>query len=72
PCPEPSAWSSSRAWALRCGSSRVVIFPPPVLVTFPAPVITSCPTESVVGALGGPQGGDGTSCGAQIPISAPK
>ncbi|NXQ26232.1 KRSC protein, partial [Alaudala cheleensis] len=52
PCPPPSASASSRPCSVSCGASRVIIFPPPVIVTFPGPVLSTCPQESVVGAAG--------------------
>ncbi|NWV21958.1 KRSC protein, partial [Origma solitaria] len=56
PCPRPSASASSRPCAVSCGTSRVIIFPPPVLVTFPGPILSTCPQESIVGPPGAPPG----------------
>ncbi|XP_023797644.1 uncharacterized protein LOC111939592 [Cyanistes caeruleus] len=52
PCPPPSASGSSQPCVVSCGASRVIIFPPPVLVTFPGPIISTCPQETVVGSSG--------------------
>ncbi|NXR98829.1 KRFA protein, partial [Oxylabes madagascariensis] len=71
-CPRPSASGSSHPCVVSCGASRVIIFPPPVLVTFPGPILSTCPQETVVGASGIPEGGAGTSLnsrGAEIPRS---
>ncbi|NWZ34954.1 KRFB protein, partial [Brachypodius atriceps] len=72
PCGRPSASASSQPCVLSCGASRVIIFPPPVLVTFPGPILSTCPQETVVGSSGIPEGGVGTSLsshGAEIPRS---
>ncbi|NWV37941.1 KRFT protein, partial [Grantiella picta] len=65
-CPPPAACSSSQPCAVSCGDSRVIIFPPPVVVTFPAPILTSCPQETVLGSAGIPPG---ASLGAEIPLA---
>ncbi|NXC03783.1 KRFJ protein, partial [Orthonyx spaldingii] len=49
-CPAPATETRSQPCVTSCGDSRVVIYPPPVLVTFPGPVLSSCPQESVVGS----------------------
>ncbi|NXS15850.1 KRCL protein, partial [Mystacornis crossleyi] len=70
-CPRPAASGSSRPCALSCGASRVVIFPPPVLVTFPGPILSTCPQQAVLGSPGMPAGGAGSSSrshGAPIPL----
>ncbi|KFO52514.1 Scale keratin, partial [Corvus brachyrhynchos] len=55
--PRPAASSSSHHWVVSCGASRVIIFPPPVLVTFPGPILSTCPQETVLGSSGMPEGG---------------
>ncbi|NXP62974.1 KRFT protein, partial [Chloropsis cyanopogon] len=60
PCPGPLASASSQPCVVSCGASRVIIFPPPVLVTFPGPIISTCPQETVLGSLGIPLGSSGT------------
>ncbi|NXO46489.1 KRFT protein, partial [Locustella ochotensis] len=52
PCPRPSASASSHPCVVSCGASRVIIFPPPVLVTFPGPILSTCPQETVLGSSG--------------------
>ncbi|NWV85232.1 KRSC protein, partial [Dasyornis broadbenti] len=69
PCPQPAASSSSHPCVVSCGASRVVIFPPPVLVTFPGPILSACPQHSVLGSSGIPPGASLASLGAQIPRS---
>ncbi|NXT08355.1 KRFT protein, partial [Prunella fulvescens] len=79
PCPAPAASGSSQPCVVSCGASRVIIFPPPVLVTFPGPILSTCPQETVLGFSGMPEGSpemalgsSGTtlsSHGAQIPRS---
>ncbi|NXP42281.1 KRFB protein, partial [Leiothrix lutea] len=76
PCPEPSASASSQPCTVSCGASRVIIFPPPVLITFPGPILSTCPQETVLGSSGIPEGipegGAGTSLrshGEEIPRS---
>ncbi|NWY22686.1 KRSC protein, partial [Aphelocoma coerulescens] len=64
-CPQPAASSSSHPWVVSCGASRVIIFPPPVLVTFPGPILSTCPQETVLGSSGTPEGGAGTSLRSQ-------
>ncbi|NWZ88188.1 KRFA protein, partial [Poecile atricapillus] len=51
-CPPPSASGSSQPCVVSCGASRVIIFPPPVLVTFPGPILSTCPQETVLGSSG--------------------
>ncbi|NXH48229.1 KRFT protein, partial [Dicaeum eximium] len=71
-CPGPAASGSSQPCVVSCGASRVIIFPPPVLVTFPGPILSTCPQETVVGSSGIALGSSGTSpssCGAEIPHS---
>ncbi|NXH07704.1 KRFT protein, partial [Loxia leucoptera] len=51
-CPGPAACGSSQPCVVSCGASRVVIFPPPVLVTFPGPILSTCPQETVLGSPG--------------------
>ncbi|NXI08381.1 KRSC protein, partial [Irena cyanogastra] len=51
-CPGPAASGSGRPCVASCGASRVIIFPPPVLVTFPGPILSTCPQEAVLGAPG--------------------
>ncbi|NXM52234.1 KRSC protein, partial [Illadopsis cleaveri] len=63
-CPQPSASASSQPCLVSCGASRVIIFPPPVLITFPGPILSTCPQETVLGSSGSsgiPEGGVGTS-----------
>ncbi|NXE71503.1 KRSC protein, partial [Calcarius ornatus] len=52
PCPGPAASGSSQPCVVSCGASRVIIFPPPVLVTFPGPILSTCPQETVLGSSG--------------------
>ncbi|NXU14809.1 KRFT protein, partial [Pardalotus punctatus] len=69
--PEFRGSSSSHPCSVSCGASRVIIFPPPVLVTFPGPVLSSCPQRSVLG----PPGISPGPLGEEIPNSegfAPK
>uniref|UniRef100_A0A8C8SCU7 Keratin n=1 Tax=Pelusios castaneus TaxID=367368 RepID=A0A8C8SCU7_9SAUR len=33
-----------------CSDSRVVVYPPPVVVTFPVPILSSCSLETIVGS----------------------
>ncbi|NXF13037.1 KRFB protein, partial [Smithornis capensis] len=49
-CPEPVATSSTQPWVVSCATSRVIIFPPPVVVTFPGPILSTCPQNTVVGS----------------------
>ncbi|NXP86048.1 KRFT protein, partial [Passerina amoena] len=56
PCPGPAASGSSQPCVVSCGASRVIIFPPPVLVTFPGPILSTCPQETVLGSSGIPEG----------------
>ncbi|NWZ01462.1 KRFT protein, partial [Loxia curvirostra] len=70
-CPGPAASGSSQPCVVSCGASRVVIFPPPVLVTFPGPILSTCPQETVLGSpgmpegsLGMPEGSSGTVLGS--------
>ncbi|NXL14343.1 KRSC protein, partial [Setophaga kirtlandii] len=51
-CPAPAASGSSQPCVVSCGASRVIIFPPPVLVTFPGPILSTCPQETVLGSSG--------------------
>ncbi|NWW77126.1 KRSC protein, partial [Climacteris rufus] len=51
-CPEPAASGSSIPCVVSCAASRVIIFPPPVLVTFPGPILSTCPQETVLGTPG--------------------
>ncbi|NXR90457.1 KRFA protein, partial [Hypocryptadius cinnamomeus] len=51
-CPGPAASGSSQPCVVSCGASRVIIFPPPVLVTFPGPILSTCPQETVLGSSG--------------------
>ncbi|NWZ74530.1 KRFB protein, partial [Acrocephalus arundinaceus] len=60
PCPPPSASGSSHPCVVSCGASRVIIFPPPVLVTFPGPILSTCPQETVLGSSGPVLGCSGT------------
>ncbi|NWV70490.1 KRFT protein, partial [Malurus elegans] len=64
PCPRPAVSGSSQPCVVSCGASRVIIFPPPVLVTFPGPILSSCPQETVLGPPGVPDGAAGTSSGS--------
>ncbi|NXS89008.1 KRSC protein, partial [Erpornis zantholeuca] len=57
----PAASGSSHPCVVSCGASRVILFPPPVLVTFPGPILSSCPQEMVLGSSGTPRGAPGTS-----------
>ncbi|NXL97512.1 KRSC protein, partial [Tyrannus savana] len=50
-CPQPVATARSEPCVVSCATSRVIIYPPPVVVTFPGPIITTCPQQAV---LGGP------------------
>ncbi|NWR50376.1 KRFT protein, partial [Regulus satrapa] len=59
PCPRPAASGSSWPCAVSCGASRVIIFPPPVVVTFPGPILSTCPQETVVGCAGAELGPSG-------------
>ncbi|NWX63147.1 KRFT protein, partial [Promerops cafer] len=62
PC---AAAGSSQPCVVSCSASRVIIFPPPVLVTFPGPILSTCPQETVLGSSGTSLG----SHGAEIPRS---
>uniref|UniRef100_H1A5K9 Keratin n=1 Tax=Taeniopygia guttata TaxID=59729 RepID=H1A5K9_TAEGU len=64
PCPRPAASGSGQPCVVSCGASRVIIFPPPVLVTFPGPILSTCPQETVVGASGTALGSSGTALGS--------
>ncbi|NXY52571.1 KRFA protein, partial [Callaeas wilsoni] len=71
-CPRPAASGSGLPCVLSCGASRVLIFPPPVLLTFPGPILSTCPQETLLGSSGMPEAGAGTpprSHGAPIPRS---
>ncbi|NXO71652.1 KRFJ protein, partial [Phainopepla nitens] len=48
----PAASGSGRPCSVRCSASRVLIFPPPVLITFPGPVLSTCVQETVLGSTG--------------------
>ncbi|NWT78025.1 KRFA protein, partial [Lanius ludovicianus] len=70
--PRPAASGCSHPCRVSCGASRVVIFPPPVLVTFPGPILSTCPQETALGSSGTPEGAAGTSPrprAAEIPRS---
>ncbi|NXV59899.1 KRSC protein, partial [Molothrus ater] len=64
PCPGPAASGSSQPCVVSCGASRVIIFPPPVLVTFPGPILSTCPQETVLGSSGMPEGSAGMALGS--------
>ncbi|NXP16226.1 KRFA protein, partial [Thinocorus orbignyianus] len=49
-CPQPLATSHNDPCVVSCGATRVIIYPPPVVVTFPGPIISTCPQETVVGS----------------------
>ncbi|NXT02471.1 KRFJ protein, partial [Jacana jacana] len=49
-CLQPLATSRNDPCVVSCATSRVIIYPPPVVVTFPGPIITTCPQETVVGS----------------------
>ncbi|XP_005058953.1 PREDICTED: uncharacterized protein LOC101819976 [Ficedula albicollis] len=76
----PAASGSSRPCVVSCGASRVIIFPPPVLITFPGPILSTCPQETVLGSSGTVPGSSGMpegtagislrSHGAEIPRNA--
>ncbi|NWU35312.1 KRFT protein, partial [Hylia prasina] len=63
-CPRPSASGSSQPCLVSCSASRVVIFPPPVLVTFPGPILSTCPQETVLGSSGTALGSSGMALGS--------
>ncbi|NXQ05620.1 KRFT protein, partial [Vidua macroura] len=63
-CPRPAASGSSQPCVVSCGASRVIIFPPPVLVTFPGPILSTCPQETVVGSSGTALGSSGMALGS--------
>ncbi|NWH97194.1 KRFT protein, partial [Tichodroma muraria] len=63
-CPELQRSGCSRPCADSCGASRVVIFPPPVLLTFPGPILSTCPQEAVLGAPGTALGSMGMALGS--------
>lgn len=48
----PVASGSGRPCVVSCAASRVIIFPPPVLITFPGPILSTCPQETVLGSSG--------------------
>ncbi|NXP27452.1 KRFA protein, partial [Scytalopus superciliaris] len=48
-CPPPVGTASNEPCVVSCGTSRVIIYPPPVVVTFPGPIISTCPQQAVVG-----------------------
>ncbi|NXA91213.1 KRFD protein, partial [Melanocharis versteri] len=56
-CPQPLANARSGLCVTRCGDSRAVIHPPPVVLTFPGPILSSCPQDSVVGSRSPPAPG---------------
>ncbi|NWT19317.1 KRSC protein, partial [Vireo altiloquus] len=60
-CLPPAASGSSHPCVVSCGASRVIIFPPPVLVTFPGPILSTCPQQTLLGSSGMPEGVAGTS-----------
>ncbi|NXA02241.1 KRFB protein, partial [Nesospiza acunhae] len=64
PCPGLAASGSSQPCAVSCGASRVIIFPPPVLVTFPGPILSTCPQDTVLGCSGIPEGSSGMALGS--------
>ncbi|NWZ12990.1 KRSC protein, partial [Agelaius phoeniceus] len=64
PCPGPAASGSSQPCVVSCGASRVIIFPPPVLVTFPGPILSTCPQDTVLGSSGMPEGSAGMALGS--------
>ncbi|NXE99213.1 KRFA protein, partial [Menura novaehollandiae] len=71
-CPPPAASSSRDPCLVSCGTSRVIIFPPPVVVTFPGPILSTCPQETLLGSPGRLEGAAGAcprSPGAEIPRS---
>ncbi|NWH44303.1 KRFA protein, partial [Fregata magnificens] len=49
-CPQPLGTSYNEPCVVSCGASRVIIYPPPVVVTFPGPILSTCPQETVVGS----------------------
>uniref|UniRef100_A0A7M4F7H1 Keratin n=1 Tax=Crocodylus porosus TaxID=8502 RepID=A0A7M4F7H1_CROPO len=61
-CPQPIVTSTNEACVVSCGDSRVIIYPPPVIVTFPGPILSTCPQESLVGAA--------VPCESGVPQSA--
>ncbi|NXK98430.1 KRFA protein, partial [Formicarius rufipectus] len=69
-CPRPAASSSCHEpCVVSCGASRVIIYPPPVVVTFPGPIISTCPQQTVVGSSAALEGGGpapGTSLRAEV------
>ncbi|NXN08048.1 KRSC protein, partial [Indicator maculatus] len=73
-CPQPLASSSTEPCVVSCGASRVIIYPPPVLITFPGPILSTCPQEAVVGSSAVLQGGAAaplTSLRAEVLCSEP-
>ncbi|NXM32277.1 KRFJ protein, partial [Oxyruncus cristatus] len=50
-CPQAAAGGRvSEPCVVSCATSRVIIYPPPVVVTFPGPLISTCPQQAVVGS----------------------
>ncbi|NXY17980.1 KRFB protein, partial [Atrichornis clamosus] len=56
-----AASSSRDPCVVSCGASRVIIFPPPVLLTFPGPILSTCPQQTLLGSPGMPEGAAGAS-----------
>ncbi|NXS56304.1 KRSC protein, partial [Brachypteracias leptosomus] len=56
-CPQPHATSSNEPCQVSCPATRVIIYPPPVVVTFPGPILSTCPQETVVGSSAAVEGG---------------
>ncbi|NWS17071.1 KRFA protein, partial [Pachyramphus minor] len=68
-CPQAAATGHNEPCVVSCATSRVIIYPPPVVVTFPGPIISTCPQEAVVGSSAALEGGGpapGTSLRAEI------
>ncbi|NXU33513.1 KRFT protein, partial [Drymodes brunneopygia] len=64
PCPRPAASGSSQPCVVSCGASRVIIFPPPVLITFPGPILSTCPQDTMLGSSGMAPGSSGMALGS--------
>ncbi|NWX11417.1 KRCL protein, partial [Aegotheles bennettii] len=64
--PQPIAESCNEPCVRQCPDSRVLIYPPPVLVTFPGPILSTCSQQSFVGSTGVPEVETGFSA-ASVP-----
>ncbi|NWQ70928.1 KRSC protein, partial [Neopipo cinnamomea] len=49
-CPQAVAAGRGEPCVVSCAASRVIIYPPPVVLTFPGPIVSTCPQQAVVGS----------------------